>query len=395
MPVRAHPPVPAGDPLPRLERLGRRIEQAWERHHYDEDALPALAAGLLEADVGANGLIAARPLLDHVLCSSTLPEQVDLGARFSQLPLTVYQGRRFFIQVLYWLWGTTVIHAHDFSGAFMVLEGMSVHRTYSFVSDERLSGRLLLGQLTLRACEPLLPGTVRRIDRPLIHSTFHLDTPTVSLVVRTHHDARTLPQYEYRLPSLALDPLPGNPALTRQLQVLDLLAAIDADGHRRAVAALLAGCDSHTAFRVVERLASWMPEAELLELLGRRVRRRHPELMARLPAVLAELGRERRLETARARTGSDDARTLLGLLLCVPSQKALARVLAARAPGDRPAALLERGLAALEGPVREILGLDDGLLDAARRALGPGARRLPRGERARLLSSVLAPLVVP
>ncbi len=58
----------------------------------------------------------------------------------------------YFIQALTWMEGTTAIHDHAFCGAFMVLEGASLHVTYGFRTAERLAeDRLVVGDLARAA----------------------------------------------------------------------------------------------------------------------------------------------------------------------------------------------------------------------------------------------------
>jgi len=68
--------------------------------------------------------------------SVSLPEQQDIEGRFGNPPITMFSGARFYIDVYYWLDGTTAIHQHSFTGAFQVLLGSSIHSRYSFREDK-------------------------------------------------------------------------------------------------------------------------------------------------------------------------------------------------------------------------------------------------------------------
>jgi hypothetical protein len=67
-------------------------------------------------------------------------------------------------------------------------------------------------------------GDVRQIlsgDR-FIHSLFHLDRPSVTMVVRTKHDSGTDPQYSYFPPGIAYDPFVADERLSRLVRFLDV-----------------------------------------------------------------------------------------------------------------------------------------------------------------------------
>src|SRR5437763_9800560 len=60
-----------------------------------------------------------------------------------------------------------------------------------------------------------------------IHSLFHLDTPSVTVVVRTQHDPGTGPQFNYLPPHIAIDPHFSDKLTMRRKQVLDVLEQLE------------------------------------------------------------------------------------------------------------------------------------------------------------------------
>ena len=92
---------------------------------------------------------------------------------------------------------TASIHQHAFSGAFRVVTGSSLHSEYEFVEQARVSQLLLLGEVRTQRLEALTRGDVRRITSGragLVHSLFHLDQPSVTLVIRTYGEPWAQPQ---------------------------------------------------------------------------------------------------------------------------------------------------------------------------------------------------------
>jgi len=148
---------------------------------------------------------------------------------FGQPSLLLHRGHRFAIEVLFWLDGTNVIHQHLFSGAFHVLQGSSVHSRFEFRAGSRVNSGMWLGDVVLTGVELLRRGDTRpiRAGSAGIHSLFHLDRPSVTLLVRTLNEADRQPQLAFVRPFLAFDPFLKDDVLARQETMLGVLLACD------------------------------------------------------------------------------------------------------------------------------------------------------------------------
>src|SRR5262245_40041467 len=121
--------------------LGRRIEASWRAENYAESAFPDLAArALSEADL----LKHATPcdVIRWLGKESSLPRQLDVDGAFGDPPITLYSGTRFFIDLYFWVDGTTDVHQHSFAGAFQVMAGSSIHSRYSFRKEQEINQHL-------------------------------------------------------------------------------------------------------------------------------------------------------------------------------------------------------------------------------------------------------------
>jgi hypothetical protein len=205
--------------------LGRAVDARWRAANYDTQCFPEIAAtALSEADLPS--VVTPWQTVAWSLEQPTLPMQQDLPGRFSDLPLTVFNGNRFYIDVYIWMDGTTAIHQHGFGGAFQVVDGSSLHSTYRYRQCERINSHLTIGDLQCDEVELLNVGDVRQI-RPgneFIHALFHLDRPSTSVVVRTGGDMEHQPQFSYERPGIAFDPFFGDALVTKKLQALRVLA---------------------------------------------------------------------------------------------------------------------------------------------------------------------------
>jgi len=276
-----------------------------------------------------------------------LPRQGALG--FGQPPVNLYRDDWLYIEALFWLHGTTTIHQHAFSGAFCVLEGGSVHTQYVFDETQRLNDQLSLGDLKLTDVELLAPGKVRAIQPgpSFIHALFHLDSPTLSLVVRTHHAPRHPVQYAYYPPCLALDSFYAPEGLTRRLNVLDMLLE---SGHPELTAYCERFVDTADATGVAQLLLKLNVHDRgqpLVAPMRERARPRHAALCDALGAVLP-LDQARALLTLRRKFVTDpDLRYLLALLLNVTGRERLHALVHARVPGQSALQTLMQWLRAM------------------------------------------------
>src|SRR5438132_12409307 len=211
-----------------VQDLGALVEQRWRDEDYSEERFPAIAEQAL-LETTPHTRIDPWDVIRWVNTTAELPEQQDMAGRFGNPPLTLFNGPRFYVDIYYWLDGTTTIHQHAFSGAFQVLLGSSLHSQYDFEEERRINPHFSVGRVSLRQVELLKQGDVRPIwpGKPYIHSLFHLDRPSASIVIRTRRTPQVLPQYNYHKPYFAIDPFYETAAMNKRLQSAALLLGMD------------------------------------------------------------------------------------------------------------------------------------------------------------------------
>jgi hypothetical protein len=106
--------------------LGSLVEQSWRDVDYCEEVFPELAEQAMTKMI-PYGKVDPWEIIRWVNTTTQLPEQQDVAGRFGYPPITLFNGPRFYIDVYYWLDGSTTIHQHAFCGAFHVLLGSSLH----------------------------------------------------------------------------------------------------------------------------------------------------------------------------------------------------------------------------------------------------------------------------
>jgi len=334
-----------------FREIAAAVEDRWRDLHHDEAALPAIAVEALLDRLPRSGLT-PQDVIEWVWTARELPRQADLLGEFGQPPITVYQGSRLSIAVLFWLDATTAIHQHSFSGAFYVLAGSSIHSRYRFESERRLNARLLTGSIALESVELLEQGDARPIfsGTQLAHALFHLDRPSVSVVLRTNHDPGSDPQLQYFPPCLAVDLFYKHPHTTRIIQCLTLLRETAAPDYRAFLERVVSGPDFHQALMVLlavfqEEATDWRSFRELFEVC----RARHGELADLVEEAFLWRRREMRIFRLRRTITAPMHRFFLALLLNVPTRAEILALTRRVCPDSDPVETVVRWTAELTG----------------------------------------------
>ena len=252
-----------------FNKLGNEIEDLWRDKNYSEELFPAIAANALKrADLPAK--VSAWEVVEWALRQAELPKQKDVHARFADPPITLFSAPRFYIDVYFWLDATTAIHQHGFCGAFQVLLGSSIHSWYQFTRTEAINTFTELGDMNLKLCELLEVGNVQEIwaGRQYIHSLFHLDQPSVTIVVRTEKSPLFLPQFSYHKPYLAVDPFFEDDTTTKKLQIVTALLRSKHTQADVLIAKLLETSDFQTTFSILSTVHGGLQSNQLEQLFN-------------------------------------------------------------------------------------------------------------------------------
>jgi hypothetical protein len=316
-----------------IEQLGSEIEEAWRASDYREEAFAEIA----QAALGKRELhreLSTADIARWVHEAPQIPPQAT-DAKFGEPPVTLFAGRHFYVEVLFWLDGTTAIHQHSFSGAFQVLFGSSIHTGYSFTPGETISQKLLLGELRAGTPELLVPGSTRPIlaGNRLIHSLFHLERPSATLVVRTRHAAGTDPQYSYLPPGIAHDPFSDDARLPRLLQLFEVLRHAQSSERAQLLREVVESADLHScAIVLINLFRAQAIKREESETLLAIVARRHTALASALALALEETRRQALVIDRRRTLHAPEHRFFLSLLLNIRRRDEIFRLVEQRYP---------------------------------------------------------------
>ena len=332
-----------------FQDLGSLVEQRWREQSYNEEVFPEVAAAAL-AEMTPGKQVSPWDVIRWLNTTSQLPEQRDVQGRFGNPPITLYDGPRFYIDIYYWLDGTTSIHQHAFCGAFQVLKGSSILSQYRFEETRRINAHFLAGEVILDSVELLEEGDIRQIfpGKQYVHSLFHLDRPSVSIIIRTNQSPSGLPQYNYLKPSFAVDPFFTNQTMIKRVQSVSLLLSMKHPDADEIIGDLLSYSDFHTAFSVLDVAFNMLPNDRLerafglstgkerFEALFEIARRRHGELADLILPVFEEVRRQQNLIQRRSQITSNEHRFFLALLLNVSDRTKLLDLVRHRFPERNP-----------------------------------------------------------
>lgn len=249
--------------------LGLLIESRWREVDYNEAEFPAIAAAALsEHDLPSK--VTVWDVLEWGIGEYELPRQRDLRAGFADPPLTVFSGLRFYIDVYLWFEATTTIHQHGFCGAFQVLHGSSIHSWYDFEPTRKINFFAETGMLNLKVCELLEVGAVQEIlaGRRYIHSLFHLDRPSATIVVRTELSPLEQPQFNYVKPNLAIDPYFEQATAVKKMQLAGALIRADHPGADEMIEGWIGQSDFQTAYEILSSLHHMLAAGQIDRMFG-------------------------------------------------------------------------------------------------------------------------------
>lgn len=320
---------------PYFEKLGRTVLKRWRRQNFSLEVFPELARIAID-ETPPSSAVNIDEMIREFLSNDEQPFQSESG--FGQPELIAFNDTRFYIQILFWMEGTTEIHQHEFSGAFHVMQGSSVHSEFDFVGARSVTPHIRTGDLRVKKIELLETGSTIPITsgRECIHSLFHLDTPSITVVVRTHHDPGTGPQCNYLPPHIAIDPLHADALTTRRKQLLDVLETLDDPSYAALVGEMMESLDFERGFSILRHAMGHLQELCEWEEALSIFQNRHGELAKGVPDTLAECLRRETITRMRQHIDDPDHRFFLALLMNVRNRSDIHALITERFPDQSP-----------------------------------------------------------
>ena len=325
---------------PFFSQLGQSVYDLWKAKDFRPALFPEIAKTCLQK-FAPSKRVNLDDLISNFLLDDRQPYQTSSG--FGQPELIVYENTRFYIQILFWLDGTTDIHQHGFSGAFHVLAGSSIHSSFSFTQITPVTSRFQLGNLILKETQLLESGTTVMIHSgpSCIHSLFHLETPSVTVVIRTHSDPGSDPQFTYLPPHVGLDPVNNDALTTRRKQLLDVLEVTGNGDYGQIVVKMLKELDFERGFFILQNCVSTLRNLGCWEKAWAVFLRKHGPMALPVLPTLEEIIRRDGIAALRASVEDVEHRFFLALLLNVGNREDILKIISSRFEGS-PLATISR-----------------------------------------------------
>jgi hypothetical protein len=319
-----------------FDALGATVTDEWKLADYRPERFAEIAAAALRRHWKDITSVTLEHVFAHVLLAESVCPQLD--SNFGEPPIIVFRSERFYVEVLPWLNIVLDVHQHGFDGAFVLLKGSSLHGTFSFETRERYGDHLIVGKLVPTKVELLREGDIRQIraGSALIHSTFHLDYPSVSLVVRTWRSESGGPQLSYsRAAGVGWDPAHKPHLLEKRIRILRTLSKLGHPQFGDWLERTLEHVDAFAAFRLAVEFEAHLERAGTTQPTCR-----HASVIALARKDAEERRRVDCLTAFRQTLGSRDHRFFLALLLNVWGRERVLGLVATEYPGRDPVKLV-------------------------------------------------------
>jgi hypothetical protein len=374
-----------------FSELGGKVLERWKQENFSLEKFPEIARLAIEERLPSEH-VDFSAFIQEFLLNDDQPLQTQSG--FGQPELVAFDHPRFYIQILVWMDGTTDIHQHEFSGAFHVMSGSSIHAHYTFEKAQSVTPHLRMGQVRMQTIELLEAGRTVPIvsGQSCIHSLFHLDTPSVTVVVRTQNDPGMNPQFNYLPPHMAVDPMFHDTLTMRRKQLLDLLDQMQVPGYAALVLKMVEELDFERGFYLLQHCMGALGELGDFEKALGLFEKKHGALAAGVAATLEEGVRRDVIKGMRGAIAEPEHRFFLALLMNVSTRAELLLLVAQRFPEEAALETVMRwtleleeysdvGLSILDVVFPEDWGIEtaahSGLFQAALRHWMQGGKKLP------------------
>jgi len=217
--------------------------------------------------------------------------------------------------------GTTSIHQHSFCGAFSLLHGKSINTEFQFTKNTRINSHCYLGNLNFKDNLILIPGMVRKIlpGNNLIHSLFHLDAPSITIVIRNNVCADHKPQLDYYSPHIAIDGEYKDKAFDRRVQCMQLMLQ-DAKAHaHKILETFIIQANLHQIFMLFKKIRLYQFEQDHIDKISDLIIKKvGGDLLLK---TINEQYKYQRLTSLRQLVKDKDQRIILAVLRTTPSKK--------------------------------------------------------------------------
>lgn len=176
--------------ISKFHKLASRVEDLWATAGKEKSSFPEVCFNELSNFEFPHSLEELESELALWIQGSSLPKQLNVYNNFGQPPVTLFNNGKFVVDLYFWMNIDTSIHSHSFAGAFKVLYGQSLHEVFEVKPKKVYAEDVMSTDISRVNTQLLNQGATERIlaGNQFNHRVVHLDTPTVTLCIRTIDD---------------------------------------------------------------------------------------------------------------------------------------------------------------------------------------------------------------
>jgi hypothetical protein len=156
------------------------------------------------------------------------------------------------------------------------------------------------------------------------------------VVIRTHHDPGTGPQYNYLPPHIAINPLHADSLTARRKQLLDVLETTEDPDYGTHVNEMMGRLDFERGFNMLRHAMPHLIELDEWDGVLATFQNKHGELAVGVPDTLAECLRRETISRMRHFIVNPEHRFFLALLMNVQNRADIFALVTRRFPGSSP-----------------------------------------------------------
>ncbi len=228
------------------------IDKKWLNQNYKNDLLPGICMEVFES-------FNLHESIDSILSSKPIDPLLNCRPHPANGVITLAETPSLNLYLHFWFEDIGTPHHHAWHGFFMNLKGSVLHSVYEYKTKEVFGPNLNFGEVSTKKTELLLPGDRLPVypGKKYIHGLWHIDSPCISLSVRSKSlkfpsDQLTL-DYD-RLSGVAMSKVERREDVGQLNKWLQMTYKIDKNQYYNIIDDLINNKDATTVFFLLDTL---------------------------------------------------------------------------------------------------------------------------------------------
>ncbi len=199
-----------------------------------------------------------------------------------------------------------------------------------------------LGDVQFNDIELLQAGDIRKIyPQPMsAHALYHLNYPTISLVVRTYGESYAKPQLAYLKPHIAHDPFKTDQSVMQRTRMLKVLSELDQEHYLAAYFEHIDKLDLYSHTMIFLQNVPLLFKFGALDRAIAQIADKDSALAAALHPSALQICKTNQLNSWRAQLKDPDLKFFLAILLNSPNRQTSLQLIEQKYPNQQAVELI-------------------------------------------------------